>query len=243
MDYLGESNDLKNEDLNPEASDMQEKNEKSLAVLIEEMNMEIERAREMLVMGKAVEAYEIVYRKFKKVHDKHKSDNQLEDHDQSFQPAYYILGECCLEMGQSHKAQDFLVAAYWNSVRKGNEKKEITGEEQGVDAGSTESHHNKTLRHRAFTKLFAKQGKFDKAISELSSSIYLMSITHGPESPLLVSAYQEMGDLYLALETYGSTKIASRFFEKVRPSCFLEFFLSLFRGRVVDDDHMFKAYY
>lgn len=127
-------------------------------------------------------------------------------------------------MGKLQKAQDFLVAAYWNSVRKVGDKKKAN---EGT-AASAESRNNQALRHRAFTKLFAKQvistlvfrrltfqGMIPKAIDELASAIYLESITYGPESPILVSAYYEMGILFLEKGSQGAHSQATRFFEKI----------------------------
>lgn len=54
-----------------------------------------------------------------------------------------------------------------------------------------------------------------KAIDELSSAIYLESIIHGPESINLVSAYYEMGILFLEKANHGSHNSATRFFEKI----------------------------
>jgi len=93
------------------------------------------------------------------------------------------------------KAKDFLVAAYWNTVKnssiKQDEKKDAHIDEEVVK-------ENQSLRHKAFARLHEEQGEFSKAIEELAQAIYLDSLntyTYGPENPILCSSYFMMGNL------------------------------------------------
>ena len=37
--------------------------------------------------------------------------------NQKILPVYYLIGECYIKMNKIQKAKDFLIAAYWNSLK------------------------------------------------------------------------------------------------------------------------------
>ena len=37
--------------------------------------------------------------------------------DSSILPVYYLIGECYIKLNKVQKAKDFLIAAYWNSLK------------------------------------------------------------------------------------------------------------------------------
>lgn len=89
------------------------------------MNEAIEKAKVLLVDGKAKEAYSMVIRKFKDATESKDSKQGGEEggtDNRVFQPAYYFLGECLLEtdeVGNIAKAKEFLVSAFWKRLKSG----------------------------------------------------------------------------------------------------------------------------
>lgn len=72
------------------------------------------------------------------------------------------------------------------------------------------------IRYHSILVNYSKKKKsFDQSIEELSNAIYLLSITHGPESPQIVASYALMGKLFLEKNDPGSYKKVTRFYEKV----------------------------
>ncbi len=41
-------------------------------------------------------------------------DNKIEP---EMLPVYYLIGECYIKLGKTQKAKDFLIAAYWNTLK------------------------------------------------------------------------------------------------------------------------------
>jgi len=118
------------------------------------MNKAIEQGRVLLVNGRADDAFKLVIKHFKKAKDAKASEGQADDaeEDKEFQAAYYILGECAIEIDNLEKAQDLLVAAYWTTVKKGDKSADKSPED-----ATLEDLKIKALRHKAFAKLFTKQ--------------------------------------------------------------------------------------
>lgn len=179
--------------------------------LIRKMQVSIEEARIKLVNGQADEAFKMVFRTFKKASEVKKGEGQSEESkdDKVFQPAYFILGECCIETDDLTKAQDFLVAAFWTTVKKGEKQAN-----QGNQEISEEDLIIKALRHRAFAKLFTKQNALEKAKDELAQAIYLNSRMHSPESTHLVKMYFDLAQIFLNQED-PSVEAALRYFKKI----------------------------
>lgn len=44
-------------------------------------------------------------------------DNKIEP---EMLPVYYLIGECYIKLGKVQKAKDFLIAAYWNTLKSQN---------------------------------------------------------------------------------------------------------------------------
>ena len=114
-------------------------------------------------------------------------------------------------MGKQKKAQDFLIAAYWNSLKSNKEKGDKKDDAQTADA----LEEFQALRHKAFAKLFEAQKDYNKAIDELSNAIYLDSTKQGPDSPMLSASYFDLGRLFLIKKEKNSQHETSRFYEKI----------------------------
>lgn len=87
---------------------------------------------------------EVVVKKFSK-HNGNDADRKM---DNSILPVYYLIGECYIKMAKVKKAKDFLIAAYWSSLKStANDNKENAAvlEEDALTS---------LYRHRAFCLLF-----------------------------------------------------------------------------------------
>jgi len=171
----------------------------------------VDEARRHLVENNPMLAFNILFDSLKKANDKQTKDNEADSVDTNFLPAYYLLGECNIKMGKLKQAQDFLIAAYWNSLKSNKGKAEGDKDENG---GEYQEEYQ-ALRHKAFAKLFEAQKDYNKAIDDLSSAIYLDSIKHGPESPLLSACYFDLGRLFLIKKDKNAHYEASRFYEQI----------------------------
>ncbi len=134
------------------------------------------------------------------------------------QQAYYILGICSIgtppstELKDLKKAKNYLVAAYWNSTKKGK-----------AEASAKEADHEdkdaaleiESIRQKAFARLNEFQGEFQTAIVELSSAIYLDSTRFGPEHPSLCQSYYIMGRLLEKIDPHENQFKTMRYFDLI----------------------------
>ena len=129
------------------------------------------------------------------------SDQQkvFEQNDIELLPAYFLLAEAniCLGGARLKKAEEFLIAAYWNLLNlksqddKDGDKKTIVSEKE-IQAFTG------TL-HKTFGRLFlSQQGDptYKKALDELTKGIFIECQQHGPESFRMCSSYFYMGEVF-----------------------------------------------
>lgn len=118
-------------------------------------------------------------------------------------PAYFILAEAniCLGGTRLKKAEEFLIAAYWNllkSTSDENEKGGASGNENAlVDKKEIETYTANL--HKTFGRLFLAQNRPEaepQALDELTKGIYKECKEFGPESYHLCSSYFYMGELF-----------------------------------------------
>ena len=163
-----------------------------------EINKAVQEAKEMIIQGQVEQANTHVYRKMNETIQ----GNVFKENSIELLPAYFMLAEANICMGGSRlkKAEEFLIAAYWNLLK-------FTSDEN--DKGGSDSEYEDALvsdqeikRYRAnlqvnFGRLFlARQGDNKKALKELTEGIYLQSLLDQPESPYMCSSYYYLGNLY-----------------------------------------------
>ena len=82
---------------------------------VQKLKESVDEARRHLVENNPMLAFNILFDSLKKANEKLSKDNEGDSVDVKLLPAYYLLGECNIKMGKLKQAQDFLIAAYWNS--------------------------------------------------------------------------------------------------------------------------------
>jgi len=136
---------------------------------VAKLNESVDEARRHLVENNPMLAFNILFDSLKKANEKQTKDNEGDSVDKNFLPAYYLLGECNIKMGKLKQAQDFLIAAYWNSLKSNKGKTE--SQDKDGEGGEVQEEYQ-ALRHKAFAKLFEAQKDYNKAIDELSNAIH-----------------------------------------------------------------------
>lgn len=102
------------------------------------------------------------------------------------------------------KAEEFLIAAYWNLLKFKSADEEKGGASAGNEGSTVSANEIKSYRaslHKTFGRLFLSQnrpGSTAKAVDELTKGIYLECMEHGPESYRLCSSYYYMGEIFKA---------------------------------------------
>ena len=132
-------------------------------------------------------------------------------------PAYFVLAEAniCLGGSRLKKAEEFLIAAYWNILKFSSEENEKGGAAEDTLVSPKEIQQYHACLHKTFGRLFLAQNRNEthkKALEELSSGIYMECQEHGPESIYLCSSYFYMGELF---RKEDSIQKARSFFHKI----------------------------
>lgn len=134
-------------------------------------------------------------------------DNQGDQKDNKISPellpVYYLIGECYIKLNKVQKAKDFLIAAYWNTLKTNDSNANKENQEP-----PEESEKIQIMRHRSFSTLFLVEEKYDKAIDEIISAIILSSKLYGPESYEVTEFQVLLGNLHF-LHSKDSNKKAA----------------------------------
>jgi len=118
-------------------------------------------------------------------------------------PAYFILaeGNICMGGNKLKKAEEFLIAAYWNLLKFTSDENEKGANSEYDDALVSDlelKRYDANLKI-TFGRLFtARQGgtSTKDALKNLTEGIYKQCSMDGPESPYLCSSYYYLGELY-----------------------------------------------
>lgn len=154
----------------------------------------------MIIQNRVEEANRLVYDKMTDtIRNKIFGENSIE-----LLPAYFVLAEANICMGSSRlkKAEEFLIAAYWNLLKFTSDENEKGGDSKAADdvlVTSEEIERYRASLHKTFGRLFLaqnRQGATKQALEELTKGIYLECSFHGPESIYLCSSYYYMGELF-----------------------------------------------
>ena len=126
------------------------------------------------------------------------TDKVFEDDALELLPAYLILAEAniCLGPTRLKKAEEFLIAAYWNLLK--NSSDDAKANDMSLVTKEDLKHYRARL-NKTFGRLFLAQGdneSHQKALEELSQGIFLECGFYGPESYQLCSSYFYMGELF-----------------------------------------------
>ena len=131
-------------------------------------------------------------------------------------PAYFVLAEAkiCLGGHGLKKAEEFLIAAYWNLLKFTSEENEKGGGSEDALVSPKEIEQYTASLHKTFGRLFLAQDS-DKAYDELSQGIFLECKEHGPESIYLSSSYFYMGELFRKEDSQDAIQKAKSYFLKI----------------------------
>jgi tetratricopeptide (TPR) repeat protein len=126
-------------------------------------------------------------------------------------PAYFILAEANVILGgvRLKKAEQILIAAYWNLLKYTSDDNKASG----VDGGANKevSKYRASL-HKTFGRLFTAQDRLEDAIKELSQGIYLECMEYGPESIQLWSSYYYLASIF---HKQGRKEETKSFYQKI----------------------------
>lgn len=94
-----------------------------------EINEAVETAKRLIIQNRVEEANRLVYDKMTDmIKNKIFGENSIE-----LLPAYFVLAEANICMGASRlkKAEEFLIAAYWNLLKYTSDENEKGGDTKG----------------------------------------------------------------------------------------------------------------
>lgn len=137
------------------------------------------------------------------------TDKIFEEDAMELLPAYLVLAEAniCLGPTRLKKAEEFLIAAYWNLLKNTSDESGKGADDSLVTKEEIQTYRAKL--HKTFGRLFLAQGDADthnKALEELSQGIYLECLEHGPESYQLCSSYFYMGELFRVQQQFTKSR-------------------------------------
>lgn len=139
-----------------------------------QINQSVDQARRYIINGQIEDANRLVYDKMTvTIKQGVFNDNSIE-----LLPAYFVLAEAniCLGGSRLKKAEEFLIAAYWNHLKYTSEENEKGGGSEESLVTPKEIKQYRACLHKTFGRLFLAQNKAEthsKALEELSSGIYL----------------------------------------------------------------------
>lgn len=110
-------------------------------------------------------------------------------------PAYLLLAEANLGLGRYRQAEEFLSMANWSVLKNPDCSNAL-----------------RSKLHRNFGKLYASQGKFDKALKELANDIFHSSLEIGPEHIDTAGGYYHMATIFFSQNEINH---ALAFYDKV----------------------------
>jgi tetratricopeptide (TPR) repeat protein len=179
-----------------------EENYNSLRMLEDGVNT----AKTLIIRGNAEEANSHMFELLRKV----KGD--FDEAAVELLPAYFILAEANVILGgvRLKKAEQLLIAAYWNLLKYTSDDNKASG----VDGGSNKevSKYRASL-HKTFGRLFTAQDRLEDAIKELSQGIYLECMEYGPESIQLWSSYYYLANIFRHKQ--GRKEETKSFYQKI----------------------------
>lgn len=124
-----------------------------------EINQAVDTAKRYIIHGRVEEANRLVYDKMTEtIKNKVFGENSIE-----LLPAYFVLAEAniCQGGGRLKKAEEFLIAAYWNLLKftsddgeKGNQ-----AAQEDVLVNKEEVEKYKASLHKTFGRLFLAQNR------------------------------------------------------------------------------------
>ena len=163
-----------------------------------QINQAVDQAKRYIINGQIDEANRLVYDKMTgAIRQSVFAEDSIE-----LLPAYFVLAEANICHGGSRlkKAEEFLIAAYWNLLKFTSEENEKGGgANDEVLVTKKEVEQYRACLHKTFGRLFLAQTRPEthkKALEELSQGIFLECTEHGPESIYLCSSYFYMGELF-----------------------------------------------
>ena len=122
-----------------------------------DINEAVETAKRLIIQGRFEEANRLVYDKMTDmIRNKIFGENSIE-----LLPAYFVLADANIHMGSSSrlkKAEEFLIAAYWNLLKYTSDENEKGGEsskgQEDVLVTKEEIERYRAILHKTFGKLF-----------------------------------------------------------------------------------------
>mmetsp|Transcript_19597 Transcript_19597/g.36008 ORF Transcript_19597/g.36008 Transcript_19597/m.36008 type:complete len:280 (-) Transcript_19597:71-910(-) len=112
-------------------------------------------------------------------------------------PIYFVLAEANLELGRNKKAEEYLVAAHWNLLKHLPSAVDTSKPDETQDEETQQLLDNfKSNLHKSFGQLFKDLGRFQEALREVTSNIFIESKVKGPEHHSLTESYNLMAQIF-----------------------------------------------
>lgn len=109
-------------------------------------------ARLHLVNGKAQQAYTLIFDEFKSNHQSVEKSHPI------LQQAYFMLCILAIEIKKMDKAKEFLMGAYWNSIKKSKGAQDKSSPEKSVTSqDEITAKENQSLWHKANGRFHEEQ--------------------------------------------------------------------------------------
>jgi len=134
-----------------------------------QINQIVDQAKRLIINGQIDEANRQVYDTMAgTIKNKIFFDDSVE-----LLPAYFVLAEAniCLQGTRLKKAEEFLIAAYWNLLKATSEENEKGGGAAESLVTKKEIEQYRATLHKTFGRLFLAQNKAEthaKALEEMS---------------------------------------------------------------------------
>ena len=162
---------------------------------------EISKAKKFIAINNPKEATIILNDLIKRYANNSNTKEKENKIEKEILPVYYLIGKCYIKLKKIQKAKDFLIAAYWNSLKSTNcENKENPDfsnfEKKTENSKFSEPAEIAILRHTSFSLLFESEKKYEKSIDEIISAIIISSKISGISSEKVINLKYNLGILH-----------------------------------------------
>ena len=164
---------------------------------------EISKAKKFIAIDNTKEATIILNDLIKRYANNSNSKEKENKIEKEILPVYYLIGKCYIKLKKIQKAKDFLIAAYWNSLKSTNsenkENPEFSNYENSKNNDNSkfsEPAEIAILRHTSFSLLFESEKKYEKSIDEIISAIIISSKIYGISSQKVINLKYCLGILH-----------------------------------------------
>jgi hypothetical protein len=137
-----------------------------------------------------------------------KSQNKVFEEDSiELLPAYFVLAVANICMGgdKLKKAEEFLIAAYWNLLKFTSDENEKANSDETLVSDKEKDQYRAEL-HKTFGRLNLANNDLRGSLDELSNGVYKECLEYGPESIQVTSSYYYMGRVFIHEQKFEEAK-------------------------------------